>query len=275
MNGSAAGQKTIRIASAGHAFFAVIMIGLGIQGLITRDFAPIWPPVPDGVPARGALIALCALVPLATGVGLLVRRTAAAAARVLLGYLVLWLLFVRLPLLVTAFAVNTWWSTCQISVMVAAAWVLYTWFATDRDRQRVGSLAGEAGVRIARALYGAALIPFGLAHFLYLENTAPLVPHWLGWPVGWSYLTGATFIAAGLAVLSGVWARLAAALVALQMGLFTLLIWVPIVAAGANESQWSEFVVSWALIAAGWVVADSYRGIPWLAVGSRRAQRLG
>ncbi len=261
MNEHSTVRKTGSIASMGHAAFAATMIGFGVQGLVNGDFAPIWLPVPEGVPARALLIYLCAIVALASGVGLLWRRTAADAARLLLGYLLLWMLLLRIPHLFVSFTVDVWYSSCQTLVVVAAAWVLHAWFAADRDPQRVGFTTGDSGVRIARALYGVALIPFGLAHFIYLEATAPLVPDWLPAHVAWAYLTGGAFVAAGLAVLVGVYARLAATLSTVQMGLFTLLVWVPIVASGtATTAQWGEFVVSWALTAGGWVVADSYSG---------------
>jgi uncharacterized membrane protein len=255
----------MRIASAGHAVFAALMIGIGIQGLITGEFTTVWQPVPKGVPAREVLAYLSALLSLASGIGLLWRRTAGLAARVLLVSLVLWLLVWRVRVLFLASLLESSWSFADTTVMAAGAWVLFAWFATEGDRRRLGFATGDKGARIARVLYALGLIPFGYAHFANVKATAGLVPGWLPWHVGWAYFTGGTFIAAGIAMLIGRFARLAAVLSALQMGLFGLLVWVPILAAGStNAFQWMEFATTLALTAAGWVVADSYGGAPWL-----------
>jgi uncharacterized membrane protein len=251
----------IRFASAGHVAFAAAMMGLGLMGFATGDFAQIWQPVPKWVPGRTALVYLSALISLGSGIGLLFRRSATLASRVLFVALLVWLLVLRLPnLFYQTPLVLVAWSCGATAVMVAGAWVLYGWFAGERERSRLGLLTDERGLHIARVLYGLSLIPFGLAHFMYVDATAPLIPNWLPWHEALAYFTGAAFIAAGLAVCVGVLGPLAAALSALQMGLFGLIVWVPRVLAGTvNDFQRGEFITTCALTAGAWVVADSYR----------------
>jgi len=251
----------MRIASHGHAVFAATMMAVGLLGLINGDFAPVWQPVSKSLPAREVLAYVCAFISLACGIGLFLPRIAAAAARVLVVFLLLWLLLFKARFIVADPTAAVSYETCaETAVILAGAWVLYAWFGNDWDRQRLAFATGDQGLRIARIIYGLSMVAFGVAHFAYAKLTASLVPAWLPAPMAWAYLTGATYIAAGVAILVGRYARLAAVLSAWQIGLFTLLVWIPMVVTGnIDAGKWGEFVVSCVLTAAAWVVADSYR----------------
>ena len=108
-------------------------------------------------------------------------------------------------------------------------------------------------------VFGVCAILFGGAHFFYMNLTAPLVPQWLP-PnqVFWGYATGVAHIAAGVAILTGVQARLAAILLTIMYASFTLLVHGPMfVADHLNHFVWTENAENLALIGAAWVVADS------------------
>lgn len=260
MKGDRTGTGPLHIASFGHSFLAASLIALGILGLVRRDFVPIWSGVPKGFPARVALAYLCAVVSLGSGVGLLWRRAAGIAARVLLAYLALWMLVFRLPLIVRNPASNAaWWVCGETAAMIAGAWVLVVWFTDGRDGKGLGFVVTTKALAIARALLGFGLIMFGLAHFTFLERTVSMVPAWLPWHLGWAWFTGGSLIAAGAAIIVGVWAPLAAMLAAVELSLFTLLVWVPLLVAGAKADTIDEFIDSCALTAAAWLVAESYR----------------
>ncbi|HEY1772622.1 MAG TPA: DoxX family protein [Gammaproteobacteria bacterium] len=256
----------MRIVSVGHAVFAAVMIGIGILGLVHQEYAAIWDGIPKALPGCEYLPYLSSLVALACGVGLLWPRTATVAARVLLAYLLLWMLiFKGRYILLAPTTEGSYQSAGENAVEVAGAWVLYTWLAGDWDRRWIGFATGDKGVRIARAFYGLAMIAFGLSHFFYLQFTAPLIPSWLLWPVFWAYFTGTCYLAAGVAVLTGILGRLAATLAAIQMAAFLFFVWLPIILAGKiTDFNWGEIVVNIALVAGAWLVVESYRGEPWL-----------
>jgi uncharacterized membrane protein len=213
--------------------------------------------VPAGAPARALLVYLTATISLACGIGLLWRASAARAARGLLAAFVIWFLAWRVRALFIASLVEGTWSAGATLVMIAASWTLFAALATDGDRQRFGFATGDRGLRIAQVLYGVAMIPFGYAHFAYLQHTADLVPSWLPWHLAWACFTGGAFIAAALAILFNVRARLAVGLSAAMMGAFGLFVWVPVVVkANVSTGDWGEFASTVALTIGGWAVAS-------------------
>lgn len=233
---------------AARIAFATGMIGLGVVGLVFGDFAQVWQSVPAWVPGREALARASAVVLLACGIGLLSNRTKALASRLLLYFWALVVVLVAVPVVVKH-PLNeiAWQEVAHFTMLVTAAWMLFT--------------LDKRAVRIARLLFGLTLLPIGLAHFVYLELTAPLVPAWLPYHTFWAYFTGAAQIAAAVGVLLGIYAPLAAGLEAVLLALFTFLVWPPLMfAAPTKAGLWSEFTISWALTAAAWVVAASIRG---------------
>jgi uncharacterized membrane protein len=240
---------------------AVAIIAIGVCGLAVGDFVAAWQPVPKALPAREPLAFLCAAGCIAAGAALPWARGAAFASGALLAAFLLWMVMFRVPAIFqapTAAVSYESWGEC--AVMVAAAWLIRSRSAAKPASPWLAFIVGARGKRVARSIFALALIAFGIAHFAYARDTAALVPTWLPAHAGWVYLTGTTYVAAGLAILAGLVARPAAILAAWQMGLFTVLVWIPAVVDGhPDASQWSELLDSWALAAGAWVVAASYR----------------
>jgi uncharacterized membrane protein len=228
-----------------RAAFATGIIGLAVVGFVFADFAGVWQSFPTTASVRHALAYGSAGLMLVCGLGLSSTRTEQPAARLLVSYLALLVLLLKLPVVVKAPLIEgTWQSMSELVVLLTGAWVL----AASSARTR----------RIAQLVFGLALIPLGLSHFVYVNLTAPLVPVWLPYRTGWAYLTGTAHLAAALGILLGVLPRLAAAMEAAMLTVFTVLVWIPaIIAAPSSQGSWSELTISWAMSAAAWVVAAS------------------
>lgn len=112
--------------------------------------------------------------------------------------------------------------------------------------------------RFARIGFGVCEISFTLGQLLLLRETAQLVPKWI--PPGqmfWAVITTIAFAAAALATLVNQQARLAIRMVALMLGLFGVLVWVPrVVSQPRAHFLWSECVLTFVTAGAAWMVGD-------------------
>ncbi len=245
------------VTGLGRILFGLSMAALGALGIGFRDFAFAWQLVPKGLAWHDALAIASDAILLAGGVALLVPRTARLSALVLAGLLFLFVLLVRVPHVATQPLVEgNWYGLSETLTFVAGGWTIFSMLPARHGEAfaRIGS------VRLGQILFALALPALGLAHFFYLDQTAPLIPKWLPFHVPLAYFTGAGHITAGAGILLSVLPRLAATLEAVMVSLFTLLVWVPIVVATPkNAFDWTELLVSMAIAGAAWAVAESFR----------------
>ena len=240
--------------------FSISVAGLGLLSLLFHDFNYVWQPVPAWIPWQAGLAMASGGLLVALGVAMWFRRAAATAALALAAYLLLSCLLLHGPMAVAApRQLLNWGALGELAGFLVGGWILAIGWGADASRLRLPGVTGASALRPARILFGLGLLPFGLEHLRYVVYTASLVPAWLPARTAWAYATGAAHIAAGVAILLGIWPRRAANLWAAMIGLFTLLVWVPRLAAVPTlRSNWSEFLVSAGFAAAGWIVASSY-----------------
>lgn len=245
----------------GQIAFAIGIIASGILNLASGNFYSPWDPIPKWIPAHPALGSAYGVIMVLAGFGLLVKQTAMLSARVLLATLLVFLLLLKTPVLLSApFVELSWLDYGEIATLVAGALAL--------------AATNDAQLHAARYVLGAALIPIGLSHFYYLKVAEPMVPAGLPYHAAWVIFTGVAHIAAGLAILTGFLAKLAAQLEAGMVTAFGVFVWLPpILEKPGDVSRWVPFVVTIAVANSVWPVASTISdATPWGMPARSRAQ---
>jgi uncharacterized membrane protein YphA (DoxX/SURF4 family) len=238
----------------GWRVYGVGVMALALVCLAWGDFDS-GQPVPKSFPDRTLLAYAAAAFMLVAGAAIEWRRTTAWAAAALAAYYALVVVVLMNGRVVLAHPAQYGAYSGGAEQLAIAAGALIVYAASARiDAALAARLA-----RLGRWVVGICALLFGGAHFVYMNLTAPLVPKWLPpSQVFWAYATGIGHIAAGVAILTGVQARLAAILLTAMYIAFTLLVHGPMLLADpSNHGIWSENAENIALIAVAWVVADS------------------
>jgi uncharacterized membrane protein len=212
-------------------------------------------PVPKTLPFYSALVMAASVFLLATGASVEWRRFAAWGAGALAAYYALVVAVVMDGRIVFLHYDNygAYTGIAEPVALAAGGLIIYAMTA-DIDAARAARL-----MHIGQIVFGVCAVFFGIAHFVYMNMTAPLIPKFL--PPSqefWGYATGVFHIAGGLAIIANVWARLAAILLTVMYASFTFMVHLPMVIANHGDHFiWSENAENIALIGVAWVVVDS------------------
>ncbi len=232
-------------------------LGMIVLGMVCFGFGDFHPgqPVPKDFPARTALAYAAATFMLVAGLAVEWRRTTARAAAALTAYFALVVVLVMNGrVLIAHYDRFGPYESLAIQLSIAASGLIVYAANADIDAGLASRLT-----RWGQVVFGFCALIFGTAHFVYMDLTAPLVPKWL--PPSqefWGVATGLCHIAAGIAILLRVQARLAAILLTVMFAAFTPLVHVPMLLGDpSNHWFWNENAINVALTGAAWVVADS------------------
>jgi uncharacterized membrane protein YphA (DoxX/SURF4 family) len=238
----------------GWRVYGAGVMWLGVLGLAFRDFLP-GQTVPDGFPARTGLAYSAGAFLLVAGAAVEWRRTLAWGAAALTAYYTIFVVILMSGrVLLENLTVYGAYSNLAEQLGIAAAGLIVYAASANIDAALAARLT-----RVGQIAFGICALLWGGAHFVYMNLTAPLVPKWL--PPGqvfWGYATGVGFLAAGVALLTGVQARLAAILLTAMLVCFAVLVHARMLLADhSNHFTWTENALNVALTGAAWVVADS------------------
>ncbi len=245
---------TAEKATIGGRVYGLGVMALAVLCLAWGNFDP-GQPVPKNFPDRTALAYAAAAFMFVAGAFVEWRRTTARGAAVLAAYytLIVVILMNGRVLLAHYAEFGTYSDIAEQLAIAAGGLIIYA-----TNAQIDAALAARL-TRLGQIVFGICALLFGGAHFFYMNLTAPLVPKWLPpSQVFWAYATGIGHVAAGVAILTGVQARLAAILLTAMYASFTLLVHLPMLLADrSSHFIWSENALNLALIGVAWVVADS------------------
>ena len=223
----------------------LLVVYLGILNAAYRDSLLTWQPTPDGASWKIPFAYLSALILIVAGIGILLPQWRARGAMLGAGWIGLWALLLHLPHV--AIDHNT---AALLGLGEASANALGLVTLT-------GCFDTKKRAMLVRLGFGLCLVVFGASHFVYADFTAQMVPAWLPDRMGLAYLTGSIHALTGACLLAGIRVRLAAAIEALMMSSFVLLVHVPGVAAAPQDRmQITMLGMAGLLATAAWLVAS-------------------
>jgi uncharacterized membrane protein YphA (DoxX/SURF4 family) len=252
------------LSKLGRVLFGIPFVGFGVQYFIYGRFAGGLPPAPPWMPGAPATAYVLGALLIAAGATIVASALIAvdAKARLFATLLGILLFVCVLAMFIATPSAILHDGTARSRALEplalgGAAWVLGGSLLVQAPDAKSWTGSGKIAT-IGRFIFGASMVVFGAQHFMYAQFVAMLVPSWLPLHIFWTYFFGVAFIAAGISIVTGIQARLAAILLGAMFLLWVVVLHAPRVAAGPhNGDEWSSLFVAMAMCGSCLIIAAS------------------
>ncbi len=243
----------------GGAIFAAAIAALGAQCLLRGNAVPALEPV-VGATAHPIIGWITGIVLVAAAVASLLRPAATYGAAVIAAVLLLWVVLLHVPALAAAPTNGgKWTGAAESFALGGAALVVFGLARLSFALRGEPDILATRCIIIGRSFFGIAMLGFGALHFLYIAYVAFVIPSWIPAHVAFAYATGVAHVAAGLGILTGGLARIAALLTAAMFGSWVLIVHLPRVAAHAKDpNEWTSMLIALAMCGGALLLAEAF-----------------
>jgi uncharacterized membrane protein len=252
------------LSKLGRVFFGIPFVAFGVQYFIYGRFAGGLPPAPPWTPGAPITAYVLGALLIAAGGTIAASGTIAAEAKArliatLLGVLIficVLAMFVATPSAVLHDGTART-RALEPLALAGAAWVLAG--SLSPTGARSWDAAADKLAMAGRFIFGGSMVAFGAQHFMYGQFVAMLVPSWLPWHIFWTYFFGVALIVAGISIVTGIQALLAAILLGVMFALWVVVLHAPRVAASPhNGDEWSSLFVAIAMCGSCLIIAGAF-----------------
>lgn len=222
---------------AGQNFIALAMIAFGIQHFIYLDFMTrIFAPLPEWIPAHQAFSIIAGIFLCLTGAAIIFKKKAYLLSLSLACTILLMFIFFQLPNFITHLNNPMIWTNAGkalvlsgVNLIVAGSIANYT---SENYPKYVPNLISLGKVFLAGFFVLAAIL-----HFLYADFVAMLIPAWIPWHLFWTYFAAVALIAGAAGMFIPKTKFYSAALLALMIFLWVILLHAPRALANLQDAN--------------------------------------
>jgi uncharacterized membrane protein len=213
----------------GQLFIAVAFLAFGIQHFLYLNFVTrAFPPLPLGDPAIAVLACIFGAFLCITSIAIVFRFKARTFALWLASGIFIMFAIFLLPSLVANLKNGLIWTNSgKALVLVGANLLIAQSFANEVSTPNNFDRFMRRFIPVGKFLLAGFFILAAILHFIYVEFVATLIPSWIPAHLFWTYFAAVALIAGAIGMLIPLTAQLAAALSALMVFLWVILLHIP------------------------------------------------